>query len=75
MPERGHQEGLEATMSSFRETLVPDTAPHSDPATSLTSLAKSLATQFNESGEQEDLNTAISLYRGALHVQPALHPG
>ncbi|KAF8511091.1 hypothetical protein JB92DRAFT_3118346 [Gautieria morchelliformis] len=68
--ERGHQEGLEATISSFRETLVLEPAPHSDPAISLATLG----TRFNESGEQEDLEEAISLHREALELQPAPHP-
>ncbi|KAF8501303.1 CHAT domain-containing protein [Gautieria morchelliformis] len=33
-----------------------------------------LATLFIDSGEQEDLNLAISLYREALHLLPAQHP-
>ncbi|KAF8510061.1 hypothetical protein JB92DRAFT_466550 [Gautieria morchelliformis] len=43
--ERGQQEGLEATISSFRETLVLEAAPRSDPAISLATVG----TRFNQS--------------------------
>ncbi|KAF8510032.1 CHAT domain-containing protein [Gautieria morchelliformis] len=43
---------------------------HLDPASLAT-----LATRFNESAEQDDLNSAISLCREALHLLPAPHHG
>ncbi|KIM76304.1 hypothetical protein PILCRDRAFT_797811, partial [Piloderma croceum F 1598] len=57
-----------------RDALELFPAGHPDRSGSLNNLAGSLTRRFEQSGEREDLDEAISLHRDALELFPAGHP-
>ena len=48
-------------------------APHPDRSSPLNNLANALRTRFDQSGQREDLDEAISFHREVLELLPALH--
>ena len=58
----------------FRDGLEPPPVHHPLRLSACSSVADALYTHFQQSGEREDLDEAISLHRHVLELRPAGHP-